>query len=224
MRLILVRHGQSPSNIDRLIDTTVPGPPLTELGVAQAEALPATLAGEEVDVIYASSMTRALMTAEPLGRVRGLPVNVRDGLRELSAGDLEMRNDDASIQLYLATAFAWPAGDLDLRMPGGESGREAFARYDAVVAEAAAATSGTAVLVSHGAAIRMWVAGRADNVDAQYVLDNPLGNTGVIVVEGDPVGGWHVDSWTDRIVGGLAVDSARGADGPGGEPYDAVRR
>jgi probable phosphoglycerate mutase len=67
----------------------------------------------------------------------------------------------------------------------------------------------------------MWVAGRADNVDAQYVLDNPLGNTGVIVVEGDLVRGWHVDSWTDRIVGGLEVDSA---DGPGGEPYDAARR
>jgi probable phosphoglycerate mutase len=221
MRLILVRHGQSPSNIDRLIDTTVPGPPLTELGVAQAEALPATLAGQEVDVIYASSMTRALMTAEPLGRVRGLPVNVRDGLRELSAGDLEMRSDDPSIELYLATAFAWSAGDLELRMPGGESGAEALARYDVVVAEAAATTSGTAVLVSHGAAIRMWVAGRADNVDAQFVSDNALGNTGVIVVEGDPAGGWHVDSWTDRIVGGLAVDFTGG---PGGETYDAVRR
>jgi probable phosphoglycerate mutase len=218
MRLILVRHGQSPSNIDRLIDTTVPGPPLTDLGVAQAEALPATLADEQIEVIYASTMTRAQMTAEPLGRVRGLPVNVRDGLRELTAGDLELKNDDASIQLYLETAFAWPAGDLELRMPGGESGAEAFARYDAVVAEAAAATSGTALLVSHGAAIRMWVAGRTDNVDAAFVATNALDNTGVIVVEGDPARGWHVVSWTDRITAGQLT---AGSNGPGGEPLHA---
>ena len=35
MRLILVRHGQSPSNIERLLDTTSPGPSLTELGLEQ---------------------------------------------------------------------------------------------------------------------------------------------------------------------------------------------
>lgn len=216
MRLILVRHGQSPSNIDRLIDTGVPGPPLTELGISQAEALPATLADEEIDQIYASSMTRAQMTAEPLARVRGLTVQVRDELRELTAGDLEMRNDDPSIEAYLATAFAWPAGDLELRMPGGENGVEAFARYDAVVAEAAATTSGTAVLVSHGAAIRMWVAGRTDNVDAAFVAANALHNTGVIVVVGHPHGGWHVESWTDRIAAG----SVLATDGPGGESLD----
>ena len=56
-------------------------------------------------------------------------MNVRDGLREVSAGDLEMRNDDQSIKTYLATVFAWPAGDLELRMPGGENGTEAFARF-----------------------------------------------------------------------------------------------
>ena len=33
MRLILVRHGQTPSNIERLLDTGAPGPGLTELGI-----------------------------------------------------------------------------------------------------------------------------------------------------------------------------------------------
>jgi broad specificity phosphatase PhoE len=225
MRLILVRHGQSPSNIDHLIDTTVPGPRLTELGIAQAEALPAALAGEAIDVIYASSMTRAQMTAEPLARERGLPVNVRDGLREITAGELEMTSDDESIQRYLSTAFAWSAGDLDLRMPGGESGTEAFARYDAVVAEAAAATIGTALLVSHGGVIRMWVAGRADNVDAGFAGANPLPNTAMIIVDGDPATGWHVDSWTDRMVAGACVDDrdeGDDGDGPGGKPFDPI--
>jgi broad specificity phosphatase PhoE len=214
MRLILVRHGQSPSNLTWSIDTTVPGPRLTELGVEQAEALPAALAAEQVDAIYASTMTRAQMTAEPLARVRGLTVQVRDGLREITAGDLEMRNDDEAIKLYLATAFAWAAGDVERRMPGGENGVEAFARFDAVVAEAAQTTAGAACLVSHGAAIRMWVAGRSDNVDAAFVAANPLQNTGVIVLEGSPGAGWHVESWTDFIIAGVPVTHG---EGPGGE-------
>lgn len=214
MRLILVRHGQSPSNVIRALDTRVPGPPLTELGIEQAEALPEALRDEAIDVVYASSMRRAQMTAEPLARVRGLPVVVRDGLREVTAGDLEMRNDDAAVDFYLETIFAWPAGDLERRMPGGENGVEAFRRFDEVIAEAASTTSGTACLVSHGGAIRMWVAGRTDNVDAAFVAATPLLNTGVIVVDGSVDSGWHVESWTDRIAGGVPVTEA---EGPGGE-------
>ena len=209
MRLILVRHGQSPSNITRAVDTTVPGPPLTALGVAQAAAVPDALAGQRVDLIYASSMTRAQMTAEPLAAQRELPVLVRDGLREITAGDLEMATDPASIETYLATAFAWSAGDLALRMPGGENGVEAFARFDAVVAEAAAGTEGAAVLVSHGAMIRTWVAGRTDNIDANFSATHVLENTGIVIVDGDPAAGWHTVSWT----GAVLPDHTEGAAG-----------
>lgn len=44
MRLLLVRHGETPSNVDRLLDTAVPGPGLTRLGERQAAALPEALA------------------------------------------------------------------------------------------------------------------------------------------------------------------------------------
>ena len=203
MRLILVRHGQSPSNVRHLLDTAVPGPGLTELGVAQAAALPAALAGVEVDAIYASSLARAQLTAAPLARSLGLAVQVRDGLREVGAGDLEMRGDPDSIDRYLAIVFAWPAGDLGLRMPGGEDGTEVLERFDRVVAEIDAGGNGSAVLVSHGAAIRVWCAARAGNVDARFVATHELANTAVVVLQGDPVTGWHVTSWSG------AVDFAR---------------
>lgn len=35
MRLILIRHGQTPSNVEHFLDTAVPGPGLTELGSQQ---------------------------------------------------------------------------------------------------------------------------------------------------------------------------------------------
>ncbi|GAA3293144.1 hypothetical protein GCM10020295_14220 [Streptomyces cinereospinus] len=174
MRLLLVRHGQTPSNVAYLLDTAAPGPGLTELGARQAAALPAALAGEDVEAVYASTLLRARRTAAPLAAARGLDVLVRDGIREVSAGDLEMLPGDSERgEAYMRTVFAWAAGETGLRMPGGESGAEALARYDAVVAEAAGSGAGTVALVSHGAAVRMWTAARADNVDVAFAAAHP---------------------------------------------------
>ena len=93
MRLILVRHGQTSSNISRALDTTEPGPDLTNLGRAQAAALPRMLDGTPIEAIYASTLVRTQQTAAPLAAAHGLDVQVRAGLREVSAGELEMRFD-----------------------------------------------------------------------------------------------------------------------------------
>ncbi len=58
MRLILIRHGQTPSNVAFLLDTAVPGPGLTDLGEKQAAALPHTLADVDIDLLYVSTLTR----------------------------------------------------------------------------------------------------------------------------------------------------------------------
>jgi probable phosphoglycerate mutase len=203
MRLILVRHGQSPSN--GVLDTAVPGPGLTEVGAMQATALPQSLADEQIDAIYASSQARAQLTAAPLAEALRLRVHVRDGLREIAAGDLEMRGDAASVERYLTTVFAWSAGDLGLRMPGGEDGTEVLERLDRVVAGVSSSGSRTAVLVGHGAAIRMWTATRTDNVDATFATAHGLTNTGIVVLEGDPATGWHALSWTGATIGGSSL-------------------
>ena len=201
MRLILVRHGQTPSNIDRRIDTTAPGPSLTELGFAQAAALVDAFAAVPLDAIFASTLVRTQLTAAPLAADRGLAVQVRDGIREVKAGDLELASGEEPIAAYHEVAFAWAAGDLGRVMPGGDTGQHTFDRYDEVVAEAA--QHDNAVLFSHGGAIRMWVAGRATNLPLRFAEEHPLENTGVIVLDGSPATGWLVDAWTDRIIGGV---------------------
>ena len=219
MRLILVRHGQTSSNIGGLLDTGVPGADLTDLGRRQAEALPAALADEPVEALWASTLVRTQQTAAPLAGARGLTVGVRDGLREVRAGHLEMRGDPASVRAYLEGIFAWHDGGLDSRIPGGESGAEFFGRYDEVVAEIAATGAGTAVLVSHGAAIRAWTAARTDNVSVAFVAANPLGNTGAVVLEGDPAQGWTALTWEGHALGGPGLDTSA-TDGPAGEPVE----
>ncbi|MEV1025908.1 histidine phosphatase family protein [Streptomyces sp. NPDC050264] len=216
MRLLLIRHGQTPSNVKHLLDTGRPGPELTPLGQEQAAALPQALAEEKIEALYASTLVRTRMTAAPLAAATGLEVQVRDGIRELIAGELEMRGDEEAAATYLTTAFAWSAGDLGRRMPGGEDGVEALGRFDAVVAEAAGTGAGTVAMVSHGAAIRMWVAARAVNVDVAYASAHALGNTGVVVLSGSPDEGWQALVWEGRPLGPEGSSPEDG--GPAGEP------
>ena len=219
MRLLLVRHGQTESNLQRRLDTEDPGLPLTELGRQQAEELPDALAHEPVRAVFSSTLHRAEATAAPLARALGLPLRTREGLREIPAGDLEMRNDDEAIETYLSAAMAWGAGDLDAAVPGGEPGTSVLDRYDRVVREAAAGADGDAVvLVSHGAVIRAWVAARSDNVDADFAARHWLSNTGVVALEGDPDTGWTVVTWAGD---GIAELQAPGApDGPAGDTVE----
>lgn len=215
MRLHLVRHGQTGSNVRSALDTAAPGAPLTEEGRRQARAVGAALAAEPLDAVYASTLDRARATAAEVARPHGLEVVVRDGLREVPAGDLEMRTDRAAIEQYLGTMLRWARGDLDVPMPGGESGRAALDRFDAVVAEMLASGAGTVAAVSHGAMIRLWAISRAANLDPHAARE--LENTGVVTLEGGD-GGWVVTRWQDELV---PHATPAGGDGPGGEPVEA---
>jgi broad specificity phosphatase PhoE len=213
MRLILVRHGQTQSNIDHVIDTKAPGPGLTDLGRREAQALPVALRADRVDAIFASTLLRTQQTAEPLAAARGRVVTVRDGIREIEAGAFEGLTDRASVHDFVSTELAWVRGELERRMPGAQNGVETLGRFDEVVAEAYDADYSSVVFVSHGSIIRTWAGARADNVDVGFVRDNPLDNTGVVVLEGSPHGGWTVLTWMDRAIGGAGLDD-EGAAGP----------
>jgi probable phosphoglycerate mutase len=212
MRLILIRHGQTPHNVDGALDTARPGAGLTPLGHAQAQALPAALRDEKITAIYASVLTRAQLTAAPLAAARGLTVQVREGVEEIVAGDLELRSDKTSITTYLETIRHWIHGDLDHTMPGGESGRGFVTRYDTAMADIAAAHAAddTVAVISHGAAIRTWAGIR---VGAVGPADNRwVSNTGMVILTGGGTAGWDLEQWLEEPPGGLA---GPGIDDPG---------
>jgi probable phosphoglycerate mutase len=214
MRLLLLRHGQTPSNITGAIDTAIPGADLTDLGVEQANAVPEALRDEQIDALFVSPLLRTHQTAAPLARIRGLEPRVIDGLREIEAGDLEMNTDETSIKTYVTTALAWLKGDLDARAPGAESGREFFARFDAAIAEVFASGVQTALVVNHGAAIRAWVAIRCDNTGGDLEKMRVLENTGLVIVEGSP-GAWRLAEWRGEPIGGAQLEDATAIDPTG---------
>ncbi len=214
MRLILVRHGQTPSNVRGLLDTRVPGPGLTRLGLQQAAALPGALAGEDIGAIYVSTMVRTHLTAAHLAAALEVETVQRAGIREIMSGDLEMRGDRASVEQYMTTIFDWTLGDVDKRMPGGESGAEFFARFDGVVEEAADAGHANVAIVSHGAAIRAWSSYRSVNLPEGFIRDNPLHNTGIVVAEGEPGDSWRILSFMGEAIVGDRADAV--GTGPAG--------
>lgn len=194
MRLLLIRHGRTASNVTRLLDTAPPGAPLDDVGLSQARALADTLADEPIEAVYASDLIRSQQTAEPLALRHGLEVIVRAGVREIQAGEDEMSADWVR---YLTTIISWQS-DIDARIPGGETGREVLARFDAVLGEARAKGHRTIAVVSHGAMIRTWAATRATNLTVDFLRTTSLENTLVVDLADAADGSWQVTRWGDK--------------------------
>jgi broad specificity phosphatase PhoE len=219
MRLLLLRHGQTHGNTAGALDTAEPGLDLTELGHLQAEAAAQALAEPGVDQIFVSSLVRTHQTAAPLAHVLGVEPQVLPGLREIYAGDFNMRDDHDAVAGYIGTVAAWIEGRYDERMPGGESGHEFLQRYDESVAEIhrslVEAGQEGALVVSHGAALRTWVTTRMEPHPDAPPATQPLHNTALVVLEGDHGSGWEMVSWQGHPVGGEFLEDPSAEDPTG---------
>jgi broad specificity phosphatase PhoE len=206
IRVLLIRHAESTANEAGILSTTQPGPELTARGREQAEALAEALAETVRDVpldgLYASTLRRTQLTAEPLSRATGLPVTVIEGIHEIEAGDLEDRGDHEAMSAYALPFQTWAQGDFTAAVPGGFSGDHFFERFDRGIAEIwqAHQDGDTVAIVDHDAAIRVWVAGRADNLGPDFTSTHGLANTGIVVLTGSPADGWHVETWQGEPV------------------------
>ncbi|NHN56322.1 histidine phosphatase family protein [Calidifontibacter sp. DB0510] len=223
MRLTLIRHGETPANVMGSLDTALPGPGLTDRGREQAQALPDLLReldGDPIDSIWVSGALRTHETAAPLASALGLLPTTLAGAHEIQAGEVEKHTDPESVQRYLEVLWSWSQGDTGVRMPGAETGDEVLRRFDAGVEQIARSGTRHAVLVSHGAMIRTWTCIRSHNLGMNFARHNPLANTGIVVVEGEPASGWVTRSWMGAPLGGPGIDGNDPYDGPTGHPFE----
>jgi broad specificity phosphatase PhoE len=121
-RILLVRHGRTCWNVERRRQGRE-DIPLDDVGRDSADALGAALAGEAIDAIYASPLSRARDTAAPTALAHGLPIIVDDDLLELDFGAFSGTScADAKVRLrkdYLKTP-----------LPGGERLADAWRREE----------------------------------------------------------------------------------------------
>lgn len=208
MRLVFIRHGQTPSNCVHALDTAPPGANLDEVGKRQARRMAdrwPTLVGRWPDLIYASDLARTQQTAAPLAISSTVPVRLHQGLREVGAGELEMRNDPQSLTDYLDCAFSWIGGNLDCALPGGADGHETTTRLLGAVEETVSAAArevgedATIALVTHGVACRVMISLLANNVPPALVSTFPMGNATISVVERETAPHpWSLRLWSDQ--------------------------
>jgi broad specificity phosphatase PhoE len=108
-------------------------------------------------------------------------------------GELEGRSDPEAREAFEVVYAAWWSGELDARLPGGESARDLRERYLPAVTtllDGADAGAGDVVVVSHGAAIRLAAAAMlGETAETHYVP-----NTGLVVLRPDGEG-WALESW-----------------------------
>lgn len=200
MRLLLIRHGETSDNVDEVVGTRLPGPPLTSTGRAQAHELGARLVHAPA-VIHSSHARRAVETAERVAAVLGVPHVQVEGLHEIDAGDLEGRPYADALEGYAGTMQGWWT-DPEARIPGGESGSEFVERFDRAVTAVVDGRPDDEVVavVSHEAAICVWAANVATNLDAEFSRTHGITNTGVVELEGSPGDGWVATSWDGHPV------------------------
>jgi len=199
-RLVLVRHGQSHANVDRRLDTRPPGAELTDLGRDQARIFARELPHPAAMIAHSVAVRAAQTAAEISGEI-GVDAREFEGIHEVQVGDLEDRNDDDAIALFETIYQRWHEGDLDVPMPGGETGNEVLDRYVPVLTQLRMryldndAWHGDIVVVSHGAAIRL-VSAVLAGVEATFALDHHLANTEAVVLAPITDGRWSCVQWS----------------------------
>src|SRR5699024_9142660 len=127
-------------------------------GRRQAVNAAVLLAALEPVRIVSSHLERAIETAQVLGQVTGVPVEKEARLQEMNFGIREGLTMAEAMEQLPTQMAAWLA-NRDMRMPGGETYAEAAARFHSGVEEIADALGAdqTAVIVSHGAVMRVGV-------------------------------------------------------------------
>jgi probable phosphoglycerate mutase len=198
-RLVLLRHGQSHSNVERRLDTRPPGSSLTELGVDQAREY-ARGYGQRPGMLVHSVARRAAETAAVIADELGLRPREVEGIHEVQVGELEMRSDDEAVEAFNKVYERWHLGELDAPLPGGETGAGVLDRYLPVLTDLRMRYldddqwKGDIVVVSHGAAIRLAAATLA-GVDGTFVVEHHLGNAESVVLAPITDGRWSCVHW-----------------------------
>lgn len=186
MLIYLIRHGETPSNAARVLQTAAM--PLSQLGIEQARRLAARLADAGIKRILASDLRRAEMTARSLHDATQAPIQFESLLQERNFGDVRgTKYDDLGFDPFAP----------DYVPPAGESWQTFHERVDKAwdqVQQTAASTTGNLAVVTHGLVCRAIVE-RHTELPEGLSLDSPhqFGNTSLTVLaEGD--GRWTVET------------------------------
>jgi probable phosphoglycerate mutase len=181
-KLILVRHGESSGNRERIFAVSPHDLPLTELGYRQAQQAAQRIGALfRPELVVTSAYRRASETARIIAGALGLPLELEAALHEREIGAHRGRSYDS----FLTEPDYDPQRPWAWKPQGGESYEEVQARVGPVLDRLAAAhPSKDVIVVSHGGVMTcLWA-----YVTGQWDEAHVPPNCGIVLIEHGPSG------------------------------------
>ncbi len=216
-RLLLVRHGETDWNRQTRFQGGI-DVPLNDNGRQQSQKAAQFLKDLPLDFAFSSPMLRPKETAEIILRYHpGVPLELLDGLREISHGLWEGKLEAEIEQAYPGELHRWRTVPAEVQMPEGENLQQVWERSAAAWQSILAAVENqakTGLVVAHDAtnkALLCQILGlspdhfwnfRQGN-GAVSVIDYPQGPSGLPVLQAMNI--------TSHLGGGVLDKTAAGA-------------
>jgi len=188
LQIWFVRHAQSELNDDSYSHTAPDSGmsyPLTEHGIAQANAVADQLVGRTVLEIYTSTRLRAIQTADAIAFRQGLPLKLAPEAVEIDLDSASAATDMKSAYTDLTRRWI-DDKDIEARNGDGESLLDLQRRFLPFVREVMnrhADDSGTIVIVSHSATLALMIPMLASNVPPKFALTHTPPNGSIVKTE-----------------------------------------
>lgn len=155
LKIYLLRHGETTYS-QRGAYCGALDAELTPEGHQMAQAFADAYCSIPWTAVYVSPLKRAIATAQPLCNAVGLPMQKRDGLREISYGAWEDQEPDYVRQHYEQDFLRWQTDPAWNPPTDGETAVQIAARALPVITEIESIhKDGNVLLVSHKATIRI---------------------------------------------------------------------
>lgn len=155
-KIIFLRHADTQK--DPNLNAALWG--LSEEGKRQAEEVSNLPIMNEVDIIYVSEEKKTALTVEPLAKKLGNEITPLAFFDEVKRGDKFLAKEEFEMEKVKQLQ------DLDYHAFGGESGKEALARFKQGVELVAKENAGeTILIVTHGTVLNIYFAGLLNAYD-----------------------------------------------------------
>lgn len=180
--IYLIRHGETDYNRQRIVQGSGVDAPLNEAGLAQARAFFNAYRHVPFQRVISSELQRSIQTVEPFVDM-GISYEQSPLINEINWGTHEGKvSTPEMIRNYEEMIASWAAGDLDARLPEGESARQLIERLDRFISILAGYEEEKILVCSHGRAIRGLIM-LFKNAPVTYMEEVRHSNTGLYLIE-----------------------------------------
>ncbi len=173
--IYFVRHGETEFNKLGIVQGSGVDSSLNETGLQQAKAFFDYYGNLDFEIIYISALKRTRETVQNfIGKK--IPTEEWKNINEICWGDSEGKESTPeSRQEYLNMRESWSNGDIDAKMPGGESARELMERLTQFIEHLKTRPEKKILVCTHGRTLRcmmMLLKGEHPRAMEQYKHSN----------------------------------------------------